>query len=839
MKNKKASDIKWSASVKMNNGGFIKWSANTKMNNGGFTNKFAEGGQPPCAPGESINPATGLCTGSSSASQPVVPADPYAKLKQNERYAGLTQEEMSAITPEEWANEQLFDNEQQRSAFVAPTATYKDLNRPKSNYFLSSDLNDEKIKQLSDDGYYTSKLADGNYEVFANKDISDLIMKKGISSNEFATKFQLGDAKQLQSHFQPAYDHASNIHAERNASKITKLVNSGLSKDAAIAKLVAQGEGTVEGLNKLYGEYASASVQTKNYNDKVALQQKQRQDRINAARKNPDGSFVLTAVEQQAIVNNRNDDNNYNKQRKYTATRLEEELQSFRNQYTSKPKSFMETASDDEVYAYLMSLDANKANQANLAKETEAINKKNEIYAGAENSIQYGDNTTVAKIGFQDKLTNKWVPATNMSAREKASNTSLQIQDDRENRNKSVVALDNVTKLVLSNTELSPEEKQKFLSDPKKMEESVNSLLNYQHQQSLFSGKSEDGTLLQPTGFGLQLRDSGDHGFTFGDGRFIPTGSGPNTSGRIQMIYPETWLWGPGGGAFALAKGGLRMARGLNVTQNLAKGYMKGVGYNLAPKLLQKAIPKLATNPITGKSIVNVGNILSGYGLYKTGKSVYDGSLVKANTDFFNDPLNFNKARNMIDKNLGVISGVNTLGSIVKKAVPLIDTVKGYKAFSQSADIAENTLDIADDAGDLGESIYDLSINPLSTASAFNTIANPLSKVILGKKYKDDNNFKLNQRIAAAQYDKLKADASYIDLHKTMNAGYSPNLKSTDGTQTLQQIYGNKKAGGSIKWSDSVKMANGGLVNSILKKYPNFNIHNNALNNYLNGGSVT
>ena len=48
MKNKKASDIKWSASV--------------KMNNGGFTNKFVAGGQPPCGPGEAVDPKTGLCS---------------------------------------------------------------------------------------------------------------------------------------------------------------------------------------------------------------------------------------------------------------------------------------------------------------------------------------------------------------------------------------------------------------------------------------------------------------------------------------------------------------------------------------------------------------------------------------------------------------------------------------------------------------------------------------------------------------------------------------------------------------------------------------------------------
>jgi len=35
------------------------------------------------------------------------------------------------------------------------------------------------------------------------------------------------------------------------------------------------------------------------------------------------------------------------------------------------------------------------------------------------------------------------------------------------------------------------------------------------------------------------------------------------------------------------------------------------------------------------------------------------------------------------------------------------------------------------------------------------------------------------------------------------------------------------------------KQKYGGVVNNILKKYPNFNIHNNALDIYLNGGSVT
>lgn len=47
MKNKKASEIKWSASVKMANGGFM--------------NQFAAGGQPPCSPGETVDPKTGLC----------------------------------------------------------------------------------------------------------------------------------------------------------------------------------------------------------------------------------------------------------------------------------------------------------------------------------------------------------------------------------------------------------------------------------------------------------------------------------------------------------------------------------------------------------------------------------------------------------------------------------------------------------------------------------------------------------------------------------------------------------------------------------------------------------
>jgi hypothetical protein len=757
MKNKKASDIKWSASVKMNNGGFIKWSANTKMNNGGFTNKFAEGGQPPCAPGESINPATGLCTGSSSASQPVVPADPYAKLKQNERYAGLTQEEMSAITPEEWANEQLFDNQQQRSAFVAPTATYKDLNRPKSNYFLSSDLNDEKIKQLSDEGYYTSKLADGNYEVFANSDISDLIMKKGISANEFATKFQLGDAKQLQSHFQPAYDHASNIHGQRNASKITKLVNSGLSKDAAIAKLVTQGEGTVEGLNKLYGEFANKSVEIKNYNDKIKLQE---QARIDAAKK------------YQARID--------------AAHNIS--------------KSAGEDADIAALFDFVNGTDKNMQIVENLNKQQNSnfknspsfIPKKVEPIAGSMQlkgdayKKHYDDNGIEIKpivISEQDMAESM----------------------ERRRKNNSALNWSGVNGLINTGQRLY-NDPLKFVTD---IGTTVKDISELGYETAMTAGSYLTGDKTNYIDFDQDALNTSLDALSI-----IP-------AGKVAKL------------ASPLLKTSLKT--GTQVLQKGAKNYLKAMNYNLAPKFLQKAIPKLATNPVTQKSFLNAGNFFTGYGLYNTGKSIYDGSLVKANKEFFNDPLNYDNFRKVLDKDLGLISGINTASNIVNAALPVYQGLKNYKAASTVLHGAENLLDATDDAFD----VYDVASTPVSTAGSVTSVLTPVSKLLLGKDYKLEQNFKQQQRAATAQYDQLKNEMDYIKNFRMQNAGYSPEFNVTDKTKTIWQQYGNNKDGGSIKWSASVKMANGGLVNSILKKYPNFNIHNDALNNYLNGGSVT
>jgi len=139
--------------------------------------------------------------------------------------------------------------------------TYKKLSRPQTEIVLKDEMNDDMSKALTNAGYYVNQLESGDYEVIANKDIADLIYKKGITANELSTKFNLGDSKTLQQHFQPVYNSAQSMHAKRNVGKIDELINQGYTKDQAIKELAKQGEGTVSGLSNLYGNYAEATYQ--------------------------------------------------------------------------------------------------------------------------------------------------------------------------------------------------------------------------------------------------------------------------------------------------------------------------------------------------------------------------------------------------------------------------------------------------------------------------------------------------------------------------------------------------------------------------------------------------
>jgi hypothetical protein len=165
-------------------------------------------------------------------------------------------------TAEYYANRAKEAREEKRQSLKnTDNIKYKKLSRPAGEIILENEMNDEMSQALKNAGYYVNQLESGDYEVIANKDIANLIYKKGITANELSNKFKLGDAKTLQKYFQPVYDNAQSIHAKRNVGKIDDLIDQGYTKDQAIKALAKQGEGTVSGLSNLYGNYAEATYQ--------------------------------------------------------------------------------------------------------------------------------------------------------------------------------------------------------------------------------------------------------------------------------------------------------------------------------------------------------------------------------------------------------------------------------------------------------------------------------------------------------------------------------------------------------------------------------------------------
>jgi hypothetical protein len=165
------------------------------------------------------------------------------------------------MTPEQQAAYLKDARYQEALAGYKPSqSTYKDLARPQGNLVLAEDYEADPNKFTSA-GYYPIKTESGNYEMIANKDIANLIYQKGISAQELSEKFQLGDSGELQKNFDPIYKNAAGMHAKRNKDKIDGLIKSGMTKDQAVASLVKQGEGDVQGLNSIYGSYTDAAYQ--------------------------------------------------------------------------------------------------------------------------------------------------------------------------------------------------------------------------------------------------------------------------------------------------------------------------------------------------------------------------------------------------------------------------------------------------------------------------------------------------------------------------------------------------------------------------------------------------
>lgn len=200
---------------------------------------------------------------------PIYPSGPAAEFEQPEfMFPDWTPEQIDAYYREKEA----YDAKMARKNAYAPEAlTYKNLARPKGYFVLAEDMPKTFLKELKDNGFYAKKTETGDYEVFSNKDIADLIYKKGLNPNELSTKLDLGSAKELKSYFDPIYQNASMIHAKRNKEKIDRLIKQGYDKDAAIAKLVRDGEGTTTELNNLYGAYTKSAYDKKEAEAKALI----------------------------------------------------------------------------------------------------------------------------------------------------------------------------------------------------------------------------------------------------------------------------------------------------------------------------------------------------------------------------------------------------------------------------------------------------------------------------------------------------------------------------------------------------------------------------------------
>jgi len=183
---------------------------------------------------------------------PTYPSGPEAEFS----LPDYTPEQIAAYRAEQDA----YDARMNRQNSYNPgDISFKGLARPKGHYVLAEDMSKNFLKELKDNGFYANKTPQGDYEVFSNKDIADLIYQKGITPTELATKFKLGNSNDLKTYFEPVYTNASMIHAKRNTEKINNLIDQGYTKEKAINQLVKEGEGTKTGLNNLYGKYTDAA----------------------------------------------------------------------------------------------------------------------------------------------------------------------------------------------------------------------------------------------------------------------------------------------------------------------------------------------------------------------------------------------------------------------------------------------------------------------------------------------------------------------------------------------------------------------------------------------------
>lgn len=442
-------------------------------------------------------------------------------------------------TPQEiqqYYNEQEFlDKKREKLAAYKPfTNTFKNLNRPKANFVLAEDMSEEFLKTLKDSGFYTLKTSSGDYEVFSNKDIADLIYKKGITPSELSTEFKLGDSKTLKSHFEPVYTNASLIHAKRNKEKIDKLITEGNTKKEAINKLVKQGEGTVNGLTKLYGEYTQAAY------DK-------NQDEINALI-NAGASDIgnLTDYQKQMYLNIKNFEN----------------------------------------------------------KEGQKVFELNKDVEWRPWAIQPGESTALRnRQGFwtTDPVTGKekYNQPSNSTAYEKNEAKKFLVEQELEKFRNTAFMQAEAARAILGSKSLNDKQRKKFLENPEEFNKILKSFVDY----SVATPGMIDQKLPQNSGEyrytpGIKKSDFSvtPEGAKWYPGRY---GKGSYIDGPVNMLYPEKYFIGPGGGLLGAG------FRGLN--RVLEYPLLSAVGSEAAPWLTAGN----ALNAYMGYETVKPGGLIS------------------------------------------------------------------------------------------------------------------------------------------------------------------------------------------------------------------------------------
>lgn len=459
--------------------------------NGGYdveeVNNFSDGGifrrRKPSAdyvPMGGANPQI-LQPGEEAFPLPTYPSGPEAEFS----LPDYTPEQLAAYRAEQDA----YDARMNRQNSYNPgDVSFKGLARPKGHYVLAEDMSKNFLKELKDNGFYANKTPQGDYEVFSNKDIADLIYQKGITPTELATKFKLGNSNDLKAYFEPVYTNASMIHAKRNTEKINNLVDQGYTKEKAINQLVKEGEGTKTGLNNLYGKYTDAA---------------------------------------------------YNKN--------EAEVEALTSMGIGDPSKLTD-------YQRQMYLNIKNFSDADYQKNVESANDK--VASWDPYAIPIGESTAVRNnAGFVDPFTGQYIQGNNTTAYEKNQSSITNATAALDKYNSTTAMQAQAAKEILGSDQLSDEQRKKFLENPDEFNKILKEYVDYrtapQGENTQFSLYNDPYVSVSPG------REKSEFDVTPEGAQWTPgTYETRRTiDGPVDMVYPEKYLIGPGGG---LLGGGFR-----------------------------------------------------------------------------------------------------------------------------------------------------------------------------------------------------------------------------------------------------------------------------------------